>query len=86
MEVIEKGNKLNQKILAGGWGRGAVLFVELRSLYLLGKFFPTWAMPPAFFALLFFWDGVSLYAWAGLDCDPPVYASHVAGMLPYIAN
>jgi hypothetical protein len=37
-------------------------------------------MPPALYALTIFRAGCHVYAWAGLDIDPPIYASLVAGM------
>jgi hypothetical protein len=35
----------------------------------------TWVVSSAFCALAVFWDRVSLYSWASLLHDPPIYAS-----------
>jgi hypothetical protein len=37
-------------------------------------------MPPVLFAFLIFGIGSSVYAWPGLDCYPPIYASCLAEM------
>jgi hypothetical protein len=37
-------------------------------------------MPPHLFALVIFWIGSGVYAWASLDCGLPIYASCKAGM------
>jgi hypothetical protein len=48
------------------------------------SFFQHWGLNPAlellhqfvgFFGIGYFWDGVSLYAWTGLDLDRPICAS-----------
>jgi hypothetical protein len=48
--------------------------VELRTLHLLSRYCTSSAMPTALFAY-YFWDRAPHYAWAGLDHDPPIYAS-----------
>jgi hypothetical protein len=50
-----------------------VLGIVLRTSYLLGRCSITWATLLAF--LCYFWDRVSLYAWADLDFDPPIRAT-----------
>jgi hypothetical protein len=58
----------------------SVLEFALRALHFLGRCSTTWAMHPALFVLGIFQIGSCIYAWASLDCDPPTYPSHVAGM------
>jgi hypothetical protein len=36
--------------------------------------------PSGIFALVVFWIESCIYAWTYLDCVPPIYASHIAGM------
>jgi hypothetical protein len=40
----------------------------------------TWTTPPTLFASGIFQIGSNIYAQAGLDCDPPIFASHIAGI------
>jgi hypothetical protein len=64
----------------GGWTQGLTLFRQ--ALDHLSHF----ASP---FCFVYFWDIVSLYAQVGLDYNPPVCASCVAGVtgaLPYPAQ
>jgi hypothetical protein len=56
----------------------AVLGVELRALSLPGRRFMIWAMLPAFY-IGHFWDGISPYVRAGLDCVLLFVLACVAG-------
>jgi hypothetical protein len=38
-------------------------------------------MLPALLALVIFLNRVLIFAWAGLDFDPPTYASHIIGII-----
>jgi hypothetical protein len=58
----------------------AVLGFELRALFLPGRCTITWTTPPALFALDIFRILSRIYAWTGLDHDPPNYTSSKAGM------
>jgi hypothetical protein len=56
----------------------AVLGFELKLSYTSSYTSTTWAMPPAspsFPHSGYFWDRVSLFAWAGLDYNLPIYTS-----------
>jgi hypothetical protein len=55
----------------GIWTQGLVL--AKKALY-------TWAMTPVLFALGIFQIESRVYVWAGLDWDPPIYATCVAGV------
>jgi hypothetical protein len=48
--------------------------VWIHGLTLLGRCSTTWATPPVFFALVIFEIRSHIYAWAGLDHDPSIYA------------
>jgi hypothetical protein len=37
-------------------------------------------MPQPFFALIILGIGSWNFAWADLDCDPPIYAYHIDGI------
>jgi hypothetical protein len=59
----------------------AVLGFELRALCLLGQGCATWAtLPAALSALVTFEIEFHFYAWAGLNHNPPIYASCVTGV------
>jgi hypothetical protein len=53
---------------------------ELRALHLLGSALSLELHPQPFFALSIFQIGFHVYAWVGLDCNPPLYASRLARM------
>jgi hypothetical protein len=61
-------------------GAGVVLGFELRALNLLGRYSTTWTIPQPFLLQVFLEIGSQMYAQAGLDSSPPIYASHVAGI------
>jgi hypothetical protein len=54
--------------------------VELRASDLLSRHSATWATPKALFALGIFYVVSCIYVQAGLDCNPPIYTSCLAGM------
>jgi hypothetical protein len=53
----------------------AILGFELKTLHLLGRHSTAWAVPPILFALVE--SSSHFFALAGLDQDPPTYASHI---------
>jgi hypothetical protein len=58
-----------------------VLWFELQASCLLGRYSTTLAAPLTIFALLIFQIGYLVYAWSGLDYNPPVYTSPITGMM-----
>jgi hypothetical protein len=53
---------------------------ELWALYLLGRNSTASAMPLALLYFSYFLIGSHIFAWAGLDQDPLIYASYIVGM------
>jgi hypothetical protein len=60
--------------------RGSDTGVWTWGLVLSRKVLEHLSNPTSPFCVGYFWDGVSLYAWACLDCNPRFCASHIARM------